>query len=79
LESLNVESHRLDKRRSACDPHLCSDDYAEIWFETQSDANVAVERMNELFKKATQLDLGAGRRRTSRGNSSRRVEVKVLP
>jgi hypothetical protein len=32
-----------------------SDDYAEIWFETQSDANVAVERMNELFKKATEL------------------------
>ena len=32
-----------------------SDDYAEIRFETQSDANVAVERLNELFKKATAL------------------------
>ena len=34
-----------------------SDDYAEIRFETQSDANVAVERLNELFKKATVLSI----------------------
>ena len=34
-----------------------SDDYAEIRFETQSDANVAVERLNELFKKATGLNI----------------------
>jgi hypothetical protein len=34
-----------------------SDDYAEIRFETQSDANVAVERLNELFKKATGLSV----------------------
>jgi hypothetical protein len=40
-----------------------SDEYAEIWFETQSDTNVAVERMNELLKKATQLNLGLGWRR----------------
>ena len=32
-----------------------TDDYVEIGFETQSDANVAVERLNELFKKATGL------------------------
>jgi hypothetical protein len=30
-------------------------DHVEIGFETQSDANVAVERLNELFKKATGL------------------------
>ena len=44
-----------------------SDEYAEIWFETQSDANVAVERMNELFKKATQLNLGLGWRQIGTG------------
>ena len=32
-----------------------TNDYVEIGFETQSDANVAVERLNELFKKATAL------------------------
>ena len=31
------------------------DHHVEIGFETQSDANVAVERLNELFKKATGL------------------------
>jgi hypothetical protein len=31
------------------------DYYVEIRFETQSDANVAVEQLNELFKKATGL------------------------
>ena len=36
-----------------------SDDYAEIRFETQSDANVAVERLNEQFKKATRLSVSA--------------------
>jgi ATP dependent DNA ligase domain len=30
-----------------------TDDHVEIQFETQSDANVAVERLNELFKAAT--------------------------
>jgi hypothetical protein len=34
-----------------------SDDYAEIRFETQRDANVAVERLNALFKKATVLSI----------------------
>jgi hypothetical protein len=28
-------------------------EYAEIQFETQDDANVAVERFNEVLKKAT--------------------------
>ena len=32
-----------------------TDDYVEIRFETESDANVAVEQLNELFKKATGL------------------------
>jgi hypothetical protein len=36
-----------------------SDDYAEIRFENRSDANVAVERLNELFKKATRLSVSA--------------------
>ena len=32
-----------------------TDDHVEIQFETKSDANVAVERLNELFKTATGL------------------------
>jgi hypothetical protein len=36
-----------------------SDDYAEIRFETQSDAHVPVERLNELFKNATRLSVSA--------------------
>ena len=42
-----------------------TDDHVEIQFETKSDANVAVERLNELFKTATGLvfRLGCGGRR----------------
>ena len=36
-----------------------SDDYAEIRFATQSDANVALERLNELFKKATGMSFSS--------------------
>jgi hypothetical protein len=36
-----------------------SDNYVEVQFESQSDANVAVERLNELFKKATGLFFSA--------------------
>jgi hypothetical protein len=36
-----------------------SDEYAEIRFVNQSDANVAVERLNELFKTATSLSFSA--------------------
>jgi hypothetical protein len=42
--------------RIYCD---ASDDYAEIRFENRSDANVAVERLNELFKNATRLSVSA--------------------
>jgi hypothetical protein len=35
------------------------DDYAEIRFETQSETSVAVERLNELLKKATTLRVSA--------------------
>ena len=38
------------------------DHHVEIGFETQSDANVAVERLNELFKKATGLVFRSGMR-----------------
>ena len=41
-----------------------TDDYVEIRFETQSDANVAVEQLNELFKKATGLVFSSGMRGT---------------
>jgi hypothetical protein len=34
-----------------------SEAYAGIQFATQRDANVAVERLNELFKTATRLSL----------------------
>jgi hypothetical protein len=37
-------------------------DHVEIEFDTQSDANVAVERLNELFKKATGLVFRSGMR-----------------
>jgi hypothetical protein len=36
-----------------------SDDYAEIRFGDRSHANVAVERLNELFKNATRLSFSA--------------------
>jgi hypothetical protein len=39
-----------------------SEEYAEIQFSTQSDANVAVERLNELFKTATGLSLSTSLR-----------------
>ena len=35
-------------------------EYAEIQFETQDDANAAVERFNEVLKKAM-LDTGSSR------------------
>ena len=57
-EGCNVEGQGFDKRRSAGDPLYGEDTddyYVEIRFETQSDANVAVEQLNELFKKATGL------------------------
>ena len=41
-----------------------TDDYVEIRFETESDANVAVEQLNELFKKATGLVFSSGMRGT---------------
>ena len=41
-----------------------TDDYVEIRFEAQSDANVAVELLNELFKKATGLVFSSGMRGT---------------
>ena len=41
-----------------------TDDYIEIRFETQNDANVAVERFNELLKKATGLLFSSGMRGT---------------
>ena len=41
-----------------------TDDYVEFCFETQSDANVAVEQLNELFKKATGLVFSSGMRGT---------------
>ena len=41
-----------------------TDDYVEIRFETQSDANLAVEQLNELFKKATGLVFSSGMRGT---------------
>ena len=41
-----------------------TNDHVEIVFETQSDANVAVERLNELFKKATGLVFIPGMRGT---------------
>ena len=41
-----------------------TNDYVEIGFETQSDANVAVEQLNELFKKATGLVFSSGMRGT---------------
>ena len=41
-----------------------TDNYVEIRFETQSDANVAVEQLNELFKKATGLVFSSGMRGT---------------
>ena len=36
-----------------------SDDHAEIRFETQRDATVAIERLNELFKKATGMSFSS--------------------
>jgi hypothetical protein len=42
---------------------ICSDDskdYTEIRFKSQSDANVAVERLKELFKNATGLVFSSG-------------------
>lgn len=36
-----------------------SDEYAEIRFANQSDANVAVEPLNELFKTATELNFSS--------------------
>ena len=33
-------------------------EYAEIQFETQDDANAAVERFNEILKKATGIVFG---------------------
>ena len=41
-----------------------TNDYVEIGFETQNDANVAVEQLNELFKRATGLVLSSGMRGT---------------
>jgi hypothetical protein len=41
-----------------------TDDYVEIRFETQSDTDVAVELLNELFKKATGLVFSSGMRGT---------------
>ena len=41
-----------------------TDNYVEIRFETRSDANVAVEQLNELFKKATGLVFSSGMRGT---------------
>jgi hypothetical protein len=35
------------------------DDYAEIQFATQDDANAAVERLNEILQTATGLSLSA--------------------
>ena len=47
-------SESLGERRSAPDPiHGGDGEYAEIQFETQDDANAAVERFNEVLKKAT--------------------------
>ena len=34
------------------------EEYAEIQFETQADANAAVERFNEILKKATGIVFG---------------------
>lgn len=41
-----------------------TDNHVEIGFQTQSDANVAVERLNELFKTATGLIFKTGMRGT---------------
>ena len=41
-----------------------TNDYVEIGFQTQNDANVAVEQLNELFKRATGLVLSSGMRGT---------------
>ena len=54
-------SESLGERRLAPDPiHGGDGEYAEIQFETQDDANAAVERFNEVLKKAM-LDTGSSR------------------
>jgi hypothetical protein len=39
-----------------CDLDHGGDECAEIEFETQAVANAAVEKLNEIFKKATRIE-----------------------